>query len=148
MFIYGPRLSRGHTAVSSCAFQHFYRLSPPVIMSNRMWIWDFHPRGIYPNLLNPTCDFYHLFLCSQFLDCGSRPWTLSHFRVHHTHSPRMVNLTSQFIRTRLDAMLCAYECKHAHFIYSFFHGSCTVIFHRNMISCHAIIMLTHQFHMH
>ena len=47
------------------------------------------------------------------MDRGSRPWTLSHFRAHHTHSPRMVNSTSQFSRTRLDAMLHAYECNHA-----------------------------------
>ena len=102
--------------------------------------------GIYPNLLSPTHVIFILYF--QLLDHGSLPWTLSRFRAHHIRSTGMVNLTSQFIRTRLDATLRAYECKHANSYIQFFHGSCTVIFHRNMISCHATVMLTHQFHMH
>ena len=56
---------------------------------------------------------YKLNSLFPIMEHGSRPWTLSYFRAHHTHSPRMVNSTSQFSCTRLDEMLHAYECNHA-----------------------------------
>ena len=99
--------------------------------------------GIYPNLLSPTRDFLLLFISLfPIMDRGSRPWTLSQFRAHHTHSPRMVNSTSQFSRIRLDAMLHAYECNMPIHIFNS-HGSYAIIFH--IIQT---IMLTHQFSMH
>ena len=107
----------GHTAGSTYAFQHFTdfhrRRSCLTACEFRTFTLGGGGGGIYPNLLSPTRDFLLLFISLfPIMDRGSRPWTLSQFRAHHTHSPRMVNSTSQFSRTRLNAMLHAYECNH------------------------------------
>ena len=54
-------------------FQHFYGLSPPVIMSNRNYR-VFHPGSIYPNLLCPTHIFHFFQNCTtHFGRCPMLP---------------------------------------------------------------------------
>ena len=63
--------------------QHFYRLSPSVIMSNQNY-WVFIRGGIYPFLLCPTHVFF--MLCNHETHFGRYP-----IIELTTHSPRMMN---------------------------------------------------------
>ena len=74
---------RVFTAGRRTLSQHFYGLSPPVIIYNRNY-WVFHLRGIYPFLLCPTHIFF--MLCNHETHFGRYPITKL-----TTHSPRMMN---------------------------------------------------------
>ena len=74
---------RVFTTRCSTPSQHFYGLSPSVIMSNRNYR-VFHQWGIYPFLLCPTHIFF--MLCNHETHFGRCPITEL-----TTHSPRMMN---------------------------------------------------------